>query len=106
MSGVKIVQHHDLIADQPRAAVDRLGGNAPDIRVALGSTDREPAALMQRAKPREIQIPPVHHMANSGLEDQNVEDVDIVPFAVGNKNETGDCTAKIQRHVQLDRSLG
>jgi hypothetical protein len=45
-------------------------------------------------------------MANSSIEDQNVEDVDIVPFAVGNKNKTGDGTAKIQRHMQLDRGLG
>jgi hypothetical protein len=45
--GVRIVQHYALIADQSRAAIDCPGGNAPDIRIALGSSDEESTALMQ-----------------------------------------------------------
>src|SRR5208337_1046216 len=104
--GVKIVQHHTLIADQSRAAIDCPGGNALDIRVALGSSDEEPATLMQRVESCEIQIPTVHHIESASFGDQYVQDVDVVPFAVGNMDKTGDCAAQIQQRMQLDRRLG
>ena len=106
LGSVKVVQHHGLIADQSRAALDWPGYNAPDIRIALGSSDEEPTALMQGVESSEIQISPVHHIEGAGFGDQDVEYIDVVPFAVGNMDKTRDLTAQIQQRMHLDRALG
>jgi hypothetical protein len=91
---VEVVQHHGLIADQSRAAFDWPGYNAPDIRVALCSSNEVTAALMQRVESLEIQVPPVRHIEGPGFGDQDVEYLDVEPFAVGNMNKTRDLAAK------------
>jgi len=104
--GVKIVQHHALIADQSGAAIDWPGSNALDVRVALGSSDEESAALTQCVESGEIQIAPVHHIEGADLGDQDVEYVHVVPFAVGNMDKAGNCASQVQQRMQLDRGLG
>jgi hypothetical protein len=56
LRGLKGIGRDAPIADQPRAAIDSCGVHALEIHVALGTGDKEPAALMQHVQPCEIQL--------------------------------------------------
>ena len=54
----------------------------------------------------EIDVAAVHHIEGTGLGNQDVEDVDVVQFSIGNVNEFRDIAAKVEQRMQLDGALG
>ena len=75
-------------------------------RFFLARVTKKATGLVKAIQAREVEIAAVHHVERARLGDQEVEDVDIVQFAVGNVDETGNIAAKIEQRVQLDRPLG
>ncbi len=56
-------------------------------------------------KPLEVEIPPIHHVIRSGFWKKFVEDVHVVPLAVGDLDEQGDVPPQIQQGVELNGRL-
>jgi len=78
----------------------------PESKIGLGANDEEGPGRMYGVEPLEIYIAPIHDVKSAGLGQQDVQDVDVVQFAVGNVNEGGDAAAQVQQRVKLDRRLG
>ncbi len=51
---------------------------------------------MQNVEPFEIQIPAIHDVDGPGFGEQQVEHVDVMPFAIGNVNKAGNRAAQIE----------
>ena len=56
---------------------------------------------MDCMKAIEIQIPPVDDVKGSWLEDQLIQDIGVVNFAMSNNDEGGNTSSEIQKRVQL-----
>ena len=61
---------------------------------------------MNVIKPVEIQVPAIHYIGCSGFRDEDVQDVYIVNFAIGDFDESGDIAAQIQERMKFYRGLG
>jgi hypothetical protein len=56
---------------------------------------------MDSIKAIEIQIPTVDDIKGSWFEDQLIEDVDVVNFAMGNNHEGGNTSPEVQESVKF-----
>ena len=56
---------------------------------------------MDRIKAIEIQIPTVDNIEGSWFEDQLIEDVDIVNFAMSDNHESGNTSPEVQQGVEF-----
>ena len=99
--GIETFQNDNLIGLNPGGFVDRSRIEAPEPEVAFGAGDKEGRGLMGRIKPFEIQIPPIDNIESSRFEDQLIEDIDVVNFAVSNNDKGGNTSSEIQKSVQL-----
>ena len=61
---------------------------------------------MDAVESREVQVAAIHDVVGAGLEDQQVEDNDVVQFAVAEMNKCGNGAPQIEQRVLLDRRLG
>ena len=96
-------QHDGLIAQDPRRSVRRVRVAPPITKVGLGADDEERPGGMHGVEPFEVHVAPVHDVESAGLGQQDVQDVDVVQFAIGDVNEGGNAAAQIQERVKLDR---
>src|SRR4030095_3516512 len=80
--------------------------DSAELKILLGSNDKESQALHQDVEPGEVEIATIHDVERSGLGNQDVEDVHIVHLAVGNMNERRNAAAHIQERVQFDGAFG
>ena len=93
---VKAREHDSLIADQSCAAVDGMGIAALGFEIGLGAGDKETLRLVQLIKPIEIDVTSVHDVESAWLGHQQIENVDVVQFAVADVNERRDVASQIQ----------
>jgi len=49
----------------------------------------------------EVKVSSIHDIKGSGFGDEQVEDVDVVEFAVGNVNESGDIAVQIKQGMDF-----
>ncbi len=103
---VKAGEHDGLIANQPGASIDGMGITALGFEIGLGASHKEAFRLVQAIKPIEVDVASVHDVESAGLGQQQVEDIDVVQFAVADVEERGDVAAQVQQRVQLDSRLG
>lgn len=103
--GVKAREHDGLIADQAGAAIDGMGITALGFEVGLGTGDKEAFRLVQLIEPIEVDVASVHDVESTGLGQQEIEDIDVVQFAVADMEKRGDVAPQIQQRVQLDAAL-
>ena len=61
---------------------------------------------MEDIEPLEIDVPTVHHIDGSCFGNHDVQDVDVVQFALGNMDKLGDTSTQVEQSMQLDRSFG
>ena len=87
------MQRDNLIGLDARGFVDGLGIKTLKIEIAFGPGDKKSEGPMDRIKTSKIQIPSIQDVNGSGFEWQFVEDIDIVNFAMGNDDESGDVAA-------------
>jgi len=95
-------QQDGLVATQARAFVDQMLIESAELKILLGSNHEESQTLHQAVKPSEIEIAAIHDVERTRFGNQNIEDADIVHFAVGNVNERGNVAAHIQQRVEFD----
>ena len=61
--------------------------------------------MVEGIKPREVHISAVHDVESAGLGDQDVQDVDVVQFPLGNMDKFGNAATQVQQRVELDGAL-
>ena len=61
---------------------------------------------MHPVETRKVQVSPIHHVGGPCLARQDVQDVDLVQFAIAEVDESRNAAAQIQERVHLDRRLG
>ncbi len=100
-------QNPNLIADDIGVlSVHWLRISALKFGIAFGPGHKECLGLMNLVKPCKIQVPAVHQIKGSSLDDELIQDVYFVGLPVCNVNETGYVSMQIQEGVHLHRSLG
>ena len=60
---------------------------------------------MKRMQLAEVDIAPVHHVESTGLRDEVIEDIRLVPLAIADMQKAGDIAAHIQQSMQPDYRL-
>jgi len=90
-----------LVGLDPGGFVDRSRIETSVPEVAFGPNDKEGRCLMDSIKATEIQIPTVDNIEGSWFEDQLIEDVDVVNFAMSDNNEEGNTSPEVQESVQF-----
>lgn len=107
LAGIENRQHSGLVArHRHAAAIHRLGVAPLELGVALGTGHKEGLCLVNDKQTREEQIAPIQKIERALLDDQIAQDVDLVRFAIGGVNETGDGATQVQQRVQFDGGFG
>ena len=83
-----------------------MGITALGFEVGLGTGHKEAFRLVQLIKPIEVDVASVHDVESTGLGQQQVQDVDVVQFAVADVEKRRDIATQIEERVQLDGCLG
>jgi hypothetical protein len=104
--GIKAHQHDGLVANQAGASIDRAGIAALDFEIGLGPRDEEAFRLVQLIKPVEVDVASVHDVKSAGLGQQQIENIDVVQFAIADVKKRRDTATQIQERVQLDGCFG
>ena len=104
--GVKARQHDGLVANQAGAAIDGMRVATLGFEVGFGPGDKETFRIVQLIKPIEIDVTSVHDVESAGFGQQQIEDVDVVQFAIADVEERRDTATQVQERVQLDGRFG
>src|SRR5262245_18468000 len=104
--GIEAVECDGLIAYEAGVAIHWRRVQASRIEVSLGAGDEESSRLIHRVDALEIHVTPIYDVEGAGFDEQQVQHIDIVHFAVGDVDEGGDRTPKIEQRVQLHRRFG
>jgi hypothetical protein len=96
LSGIKACQRDGLIANQAGASIDAMGITALGFEVGFGPCDKETFRLVQLIKPIEVDVASVHDVESAGLGQQQIENVDVVQFAIADVEERRDIAPQVQ----------
>ena len=100
------VQGDGLIADDAGRSLRCCLVNTVVDHVRFGPRDEKGPRLMQSMKPLEVNIAAIHHVNGASFRYEQIEDIDVVQFAVGNVDETRDVSTQVKQRVHLHRRLG
>ena len=100
------VQRNGLIADDAAAPVHFGRVHAPGVHIAFGAGHKEGTRLMHLEQASKVQVAPVHNVERAGLQNQDVQHIDLVHLAVADVNEGGNRALVVQQGVRLDGCLG
>ena len=103
--GVDACENDCLIATESRSFVDRPAFLDAELQVLFRARDEESHARLKAVESGEIDIAPSHGIEGARVEGEMVERFDIVHFAVGNVDKTGNVAAQIDQGVELDGRL-
>ena len=106
LARVESGEYDGLIANQPRASIDRMRITTHGLEIGFGARNKETARIVKAMQPFEVDIASVHDVEGTGLGHQQVEDIDVVHFPVADVQERGDVAAQIQERVQFDGCFG
>src|SRR5207302_2010607 len=72
LARVEAAEHDGLIANQPRASIDRVRIATLGFEVRFGAGDKEAFRLVQLIKPLEVDVASVHDVESTRLGQQQV----------------------------------
>jgi len=78
LARVKASEHDGLIADQPRAAIDRRGISTLGFEAGFCARHKEAARLVQAVQPFKVDIASVHDVESARLGYQQFEHIEVV----------------------------
>jgi hypothetical protein len=61
---------------------------------------------MKAVEPLEVEVGTVHDIESSRFGNEHIEDIDVVQFAVGDVDKTGNRSTQVEQYVQFDRRFG
>src|SRR5262245_17640300 len=101
LARVKAGEHHGLVADESRGAVDGVRVAALCSEVRLGAGNEEAASVVESGQSLEVDIGSVHNVEGTGLGHEVVKDVDVVKFAVADEDKRWNAATQIEQRVKL-----
>ena len=104
--GADTGQDDGLVTQQAGGFIDRSGITAAVTGIGLGPDNEEGGGDVEGKQTLEIELRAVHDVAGAGLGQQQVEDIDIVQFALGEMYKGGDSAAQVQQGMQFDSRFG
>ena len=97
------IQHNVLIANDATAPVCGSGINSFCLEIGHSASYEETARLMKYMETGEVLVGSIHDVEGSSLWNKQVQDVDIVQFAIGDMDEARDSASEIQECMKFDR---
>src|SRR5437899_8324304 len=82
LARVEAGERNSLIANQPRASIDRVRIATLGFEVGFGAGDKEAFRLVQLIKPLEVDVASVHDVESTRLGEKQVQNVDVVQFGI------------------------
>jgi len=76
-----------------------------EIEITFGASDKEPLALIDPVESSEINIGAIHNVNRSGFDDEFIQDVNIMRFPLGYKDERGNAAAQVQQRMKFYGAL-
>src|SRR5205807_2485211 len=105
MSAVFACESDGLVATQPSRLVDAPTGDLPVLKVFLGTRNEVGGVFLEHIQTSKIDVSSIHDVERTGLEQQEVERVDIVKFPAGNVDKTRNVATQIDQGVEFDGGL-
>ena len=99
------VQRNALVANNAGGPVDGRPIDAPCIEIRFGTGYKETASSMQCIEAGEVQVCPIHDVECSRFWNKEIENIDVVPLAVGDVDKAWYGTSEIQQCMDLDSCL-
>ena len=106
LGNIVSVQRNGLIADDAACPVHFGRVHAPGVHIAFGSGHKEGTCLVHLEQARKVQIAPVHDVERAGLQNQDVQHIDLVHLAIADVDECWNGASQVQQGMELDGSLG
>ncbi len=78
-----------------------MGFNPAVLGVLFGSQNKEAHRLMKTIQASEVEVSSVHNIEGSGFENNPVQNIDIVEFAIGNVNEGRDIALQVKQCMEF-----
>jgi len=85
--GIKAMEFDDLIGLDALSFVGFLRVKTPEPEIAFCSDDEKGPSLMNPVEAGKVQITSVENVNGSGFYNEVVEEIDLVDFAMSNKNQ-------------------
>ena len=104
--GVEAGEDDSLVALEAGVFVDGVGIEAAIAPVGLGADDEERGAAVEDVETAKVQVAAVHDVEGAGFGQEQVEDLDIVQFAVGDVDKGRDTAAQVKQGMQFDSAFG
>lgn len=96
----------DMIAPQTCDAIDTKRMMSRELKIGLGSRDKECARMGDLRQTGEVHVAAVHHIERSSLEEQVIEPSHIVFARSSDMNARWDWSAQIDLGMHLDAGFG
>ena len=103
--GVDAVECDRRIAAEAGTFIDGSSFARSDDGVLLGADDEEGLARFEAEEAFEIEVAAIQEIEGPGFDGQEVDHVHVVQFSLGNMDETGNASPKIDQSVELDGAL-
>jgi len=97
-----IGQDDRLIAEESRAAGDRMGVEPPRLQVPSGPDHEHGSTAVEIGEAGEVEVPSVHDVDGAGLRKKNVEQAVVGEGSRGNPEVRRDIAMEIQKGMDLD----
>ena len=103
--GVKTGQDNGLVEKNAIDLVHRCRIAAPELKVGLGTGDKERCRLVNPVESGEIYVASIHDVERPWIEEQIVEDIYVVNLSGSNNNKGWEVALQGQQGVQFYRRL-
>ena len=102
-AGNWIAQGYDLIAHDPRGAIDRRRVEPLAIESFARARDKKCRGQMKSVQSAKVEISSVHQVERAGLEGELLEHVDFVNQAVSNDDYRRNIAAQVEQSMEFHR---
>ena len=91
---------------QPSGLVDGPRGTPAPQNARLGACDEEGTTARKGLETLEVQLASIYHVKRTGCWQHLVQDIPVMPFSVGNLNQSGEGATQVQQRRPLHGALG
>jgi hypothetical protein len=93
---IEAMEFDDLIGLYSLRLVSGLRIDPPETEIAFGPDDEKGSGLMNLVEACKVQIASVENVNGSQLYEKFVEKIDLVNFAMGDEDQSGNAASQIQ----------
>ena len=94
--GIEAGEDDGLVTGKAGGVIDGVGIQAAIAPVGLGADDEEGGGLVEGVEAVEVEVAAVHDVEGTGFGQEQVKDLDIVQFAIGDVDKRGNTAFKVK----------